>query len=225
MEALLSAIPLALSFDDRLLLFVNGLHSPYFDTFFYLVSDRFVWVPFYLALAFSVAKFHSWKTLCWLLLSMAFVMLITDYSASAFLRPAVARLRPANLENPLSAYVHIVNGYRGGSYGFPSAHAGNTWGLTFLFAFVYRRWRIFLLMALWAAIICYSRMYLGVHYFTDLLGGLCLGLLGATLAYGAFRSYLNPLQHSSFRTLAVPLCVYGMSFAALALTACFLRFP
>ena len=106
--------------------------------------------------------------------------------SASLIRPVVARLRPANLDNPLSAMVHVVDGYRGGAYGFPSSHAANTAGLTFFVIQVFRKRAMLWLMVGWMLLVCYSRMYLGVHFLGDILVGIIIGAVIGTLMARVF---------------------------------------
>ena len=112
---------------------------------------------------------------------------LADQLCATLIRPAVQRLRPANLDNPLSAMVHIVNGYRGGSYGFPSCHAANTFALVGLMLPIVRQRRFGIVMIAWAFTNCYSRIHLGVHYPGDLIVGATIGLAIGYLCYRLVR--------------------------------------
>ena len=101
------------------------------------------------------------------------------------------RLRPSNLSNPLSELTHIVNGYRGGSYGFPSCHAANSFALAVFAATMLRQRSFTIFILLWAVINCYSRVYLGVHYPGDLLVGAIIGSLIGYLCCRAAISVYN----------------------------------
>ena len=207
--------------DNQLLLAINGLHNTYFDTFMYAYSGKWVWVPMYAALVYLLFRNLPWKVALACLVGVALTITFADQLGASLIRPWVGRLRPANLENPISEYVHIVNGYRGGSYGFPSCHAANTFGLTFYLMFLVRRRGFTLFMCVWALLTCYSRAYLGVHYPGDLFAGALLGLCGAALMYGLFRRAVSYRRPQKFKELWVPMAVGGLTvFGMLIYAAC-----
>lgn len=169
--------------DDRLLLIVNGAHSPFFDAVMWCISGRWIWVPFYAVLAYLLFRRMSWKRASICLVTIGLIILAADQTCATLIRPEIGRLRPANLNNPLSSFVHVVNGYRGGRYGFPSCHAANTFALAVFMSLVIRhKWFTVMMFSL-AFIVSYSRMYLGVHYFGDLFCGATIGSLFAVLFY------------------------------------------
>lgn len=207
--------------DSQLLLAINGLHNPYFDTFMYAYSGKWIWIPMYAALVYVLFRNLSWRVALACLVGVALTITFADQIGASVIRPWVERLRPANLENPLSASVHIVNGYRGGSYGFPSCHAANTFGLTFYLMFLVRRRGFTLFMCAWALLTCYSRSYLGVHYPGDLLAGALLGLCGAALMYGLFRWLVGYRRPQHFKDLWVPMVTGGLTVAGMLVYAAF----
>lgn len=169
--------------DARLLLIVNGAHSPFFDSVMWCISGRWIWVPFYAVLAYLLFRRMSWKRASICLVTIGLIILAADQTCATLIRPEISRLRPANLNNPLSSFVHVVNGYRGGRYGFPSCHAANTFALAVFMSLVIRHKWFTVMMFSWAFIVSYSRMYLGVHYFGDLFCGATIGSLFAVLFY------------------------------------------
>lgn len=169
--------------DARLLLIVNGAHSPFFDSVMWCISGRWIWVPFYAVLAYLLFRRMSWKRASICLVTIGLIILAADQTCATLIRPEIGRLRPANLNNPLSSFVQVVNGYRGGRYGFPSCHAANTFALAVFMSLVIRHKWFTVMMFSWAFIVSYSRMYLGVHYFGDLFCGATIGSLFAVLFY------------------------------------------
>lgn len=169
--------------DARLLLIVNGAHSPFFDSVMWCISGRWIWVPFYAVLAYLLFRRMSWKRASICLVTIGLIILAADQTCATLIRPEIGRLRPANLNNPLSSFVHVVNGYRGGRYGFPSCHAANTFSLAVFMSLVIRHKWFTVMMFSWAFVVSYSRMYLGVHYFGDLFCGATIGSLFAVLFY------------------------------------------
>lgn len=169
--------------DARLLLIVNGAHSPFFDSVMWCISGRWIWVPFYAVLAYLLFRRMSWKRASICLVTIGLIILAADQTCATLIRPEIGRLRPANLNNPLSSFVHVLNGYRGGRYGFPSCHAANTFALAVFMSLVIRHKWFTVMMFSWAFVVSYSRMYLGVHYFGDLFCGATIGSLFAVLFY------------------------------------------
>ena len=161
--------------DTQVFLFFNGHHSDFFDIFMKLFTGRFIWVPMYTAIALMLWRAAGWSKFIFYILGVALAVTITDQLCATYIRPAVERLRPSNLENALSQFTYIVGDYRGGSYGFPSCHAANSFALASFVALLVRR-RVFAAFIIgWAVLNSYSRLYLGVHYPGDLLVGSVIG--------------------------------------------------
>ena len=138
-------------------------------------------------------------------------------------------MRPANLDNPISPLVHVVDGYRGGRYGFPSAHAANCWGAFFFVSYVFRRSVLSYVLATWALVMCWSRVYLGVHYVGDVTCGMFVGLANASVVYYLFQHYLRKYAQP-FRPkentckLYTPAVVCGVETLCMLIMAFFTRF-
>ncbi len=169
--------------DSHALLLLNNMHTPALDQIMFAVSDKWIWAPFYALLALLMFRQCTWRRAALALLLTALTVAATDQSCATLIRPAIGRLRPTSPDNPISALVHTVNGYRGGRYGFPSCHAANTFALaTFLSLYFRRRVATASLFA-WAITVSYSRIYLGVHYPGDVLCGMAIGTLYAMSAH------------------------------------------
>lgn len=157
--------------DSQLLLFLNSFHTPFLDRFMMLFTGRFIWAPMYaLILLLFFKKYNPLRAGVFVVMLVAAIAL-TDQTCATVLRPIFERLRPSNLNNPLSEFVTVVDGYRGGRYGFPSCHAANSFALAIFLSLVVRRRGFTLVIFGWAMLNSYSRMYLGVHYPGDILVG------------------------------------------------------
>lgn len=177
--------------DQQLLLTLNGLHAPFWDNFMWMVSAKLTWIPLYAALLFVLCKNFNLRTTLFFLAAITLTIIYADQICASLIRPLVERMRPSNPNNPLSEFVHIVNGKRGGRYGFPSCHASNSFGLAFILMLLLRQKPLNFFMLGWAILNSYSRIYLGVHYPGDLFVGMLVGLSGALLIYYLLRLCLR----------------------------------
>ena len=188
-----------LEIDLKLLLFINSWHEPWLDSVMVSLTNGLVWSPLFLiVIGVMIYKFR-WQSIA-MLLFVALVIFLTDRVSSGLIKPWVGRLRPSH-EPDLADLLHIVNGYRGGVFSFVSSHAANAFGVaTFLWLILRKNIKWIWLMFIWATIFSYTRIYLGVHYPSDILGGGVLGALIGLLVYKVGRSMpekLNPMPKTS----------------------------
>ncbi len=223
MTELTDLLSMLKAMDTMVFLTVNSHHNAYFDSVMWLVSGKLIWVPMYVSLFFVLLKNYSYKVVFAILLAIGVVILFTDSFTAQVIRPWVCRLRPSNLDNPMSSMVHIVDGYRGGAYGFPSNHASNTWGLAFFITFLFRRYKLTFFFFLWALLVCYSRMYLGVHYFGDLLIGGLLALAGASTVFYVFRKVSGDTRLQKVKFIYWPVWIGVATFLVIMLSSIFYR--
>lgn len=223
MTELTDLLSMLKAMDTMVFLTVNSHHNAYFDSVMWLVSGKLIWVPMYVSLFFVLLKNYSYKVVFAILLAIGVVILFTDSFTAQVIRPWVCRLRPSNLDNPMSSMVHVVDGYRGGAYGFPSNHASNTWGLAFFITFLFRRYKLTFFFFLWALLVCYSRMYLGVHYFGDLLIGALLALAGASTVFYVFRKVSGDTRLQKVKFIYWPVWIGVATFLVIMVSSIFYR--
>ena len=160
--------------DRALFLTLNGWHSPFLDYVMWYVSARIYWIPLYIILLVMIFRRFGWKNTLVIILTISAVIAATDQTAYHFFKLTFERLRPSH--NPeIEHLVHSVNGYKGGVYGFVSNHAANSFALAVFVSLIFRTRWVILGMLFWAVLIGYSRIYLGVHYPGDIIGGVILG--------------------------------------------------
>ena len=188
-----------LKLDSQLFLFLNNLGSSKFDAFWIFLSYKESNIFFYLSLLIFYFYKES-KTIKLLevfhsLLFIAIMILIADQTANLF-KDSFQRLRPCYNESLIDS-VRLVKESCGGKYGFFSAHASNSFSLAVFFGLLYKnRFRyIIYISLLYASLISYSRIYLGVHFPLDILFG---GVYGITIGLVVFRIYENKLDFFKF---------------------------
>jgi undecaprenyl-diphosphatase len=167
--------------DHSAFAFLNGLHTPVMDAVMWYLTNPLLWLPFYLLLLWAVFRTYRTKGF-WVLLFVALMITASD-QISVVVKDSVMRLRPS--QDPSLCCVHLVNGYKGGLYGFYSSHASNTFAIAVLVIVILRKEFCFIapVVLFWAVVMSYTRIYLGVHYPGDVLAGMMIGcVLG--LAFG-----------------------------------------
>lgn len=176
------------SLDNRVLLFINGMHSPFIDEAMFCISGRFTWIPLYAVLvAFIIYKY---KRQSWIMILFAVLAIVLSDQLANLVKNEVMRLRPSHTPG-IMEMLHYYWGsdgkpYEGGLYGFVSNHGANSSALTLYVALLLRNKYITGILIVWACLLCYSRMYLGVHFPSDILGGILVGCVSGFICYKGF---------------------------------------
>lgn len=169
------------TWDLALFSWVNGNYHPFWDEAMYFISERWPWIPAYLLCLFIVFKREHWKSFLLFIIGIALLILFSDQITSGFMKPFFQRFRPCRTEADLDILVHIVKGHCGGKFGFASSHSANFFALATFLSFYFRERKWSMLFFFLAALVAYSRVYLGVHYPGDVLVGAMIGILGGVL--------------------------------------------
>lgn len=169
--------------DTQLFLFLNGISSPIADFIMYWLSHREIWIPLYLFLIYLLYRHYGKMAIALVLLALLLFAISDRVSVVAF-KDVFQRLRPCH-EPALEGLVYTLHGRCGGKFGFISSHASNTFSLaTFMALLFWNKFRfIAVFMLVWASLVSYSRVYLGVHYPGDIIAGAMVGAIEALLIY------------------------------------------
>ncbi len=168
--------------DTQVFLFLNSLHVSWLDDPMYYIGRKYTWVPFYVILAVFVFIKYRFRGFLVMLFILALITL-SDQAAN-LLKNTTMRLRPGH-EPEIADLVHVVRDRRGGRFGFVSGHAANSFALAIFLIKLLRdkfKWMV-PLMIFWACLKSYNRIYLGVHYPGDVIGGALLGIMLALILY------------------------------------------
>ncbi len=171
-------------FDQQVFLFINSSNSPFFDQVMHAISGRLIWAPLYLAILIYLGIKYKRKFLIILIFTILAITLSDQ--ASVVLKNLTQRLRPCN-DPSLTGLVHLINGECGGLFSFVSSHAANSFNVAFLSLLLIKKRWYSISIIVWATVIGYSRIYLGVHYPGDVI---CGYLLGAFIGWGIYSLYV-----------------------------------
>lgn len=166
---------------------LNGSNSLFFDNVMWTISGRFVWIPLFLFILFLFFYRTPRKEAILVTLFFILVFVATDQISSSFFKPFFERFRPTHHPD-FRNLVDIVNNYRGGRYGFISGHATNSFGLASFLSLLFRNRFVVFATFLWAMVNSYTRIYLGVHFISDIVAGMIVGSLVALLLYWIYAA-------------------------------------
>ena len=223
-----------IEFDKQLLLAVNGSDSLFLDGLAKTLTTAATWIPLYISLFYMVVKNNDTvQKIAFIVLCAGLCVLFAGGIDDMIVKPMVARWRPTH-DPEIGMLVDVVNGYRGGKYGFFSAHACNTFSIAVFFSLLVRSRLLTCFLFGWSFINCWTRLYLGVHYPGDILVGLLGGLtVGASIwflykkitdRWISSRNYVSEQYTSTgymLYDIDVVVSVLVLTIAYAILSACF----
>jgi membrane-associated phospholipid phosphatase len=173
-----------IALDTALFRFVNiTLANPVFDAVMPFVTNGEHWVI--AAVLMAAVLLHAERGRgVWIAVGVAVVFAACDQTSAHLLKPIVARLRPCHVVEGANLLVGCSN-----AYSFPSAHAANSMGMAVFLTYVFPKWRwVFFGLC---GLMSISRVFVGVHYPFDIVGGWVIGVLAGFALIGLVKMYLH----------------------------------
>ena len=168
--------------DKELLIWLNSHNTPFWDVVMMFFTRKEFWIPLYLLLLYQIYKVKGKEAIYWILGAFLLVFLCDQISTQLF-KNVFERFRPSH-DPSLEGMVNLVSGYKGGRYGFVSSHATNSFGFALFTSLLFRNKLYTFFIFSWSLLVIYTRIYLGVHFPGDVMGGMILGLI---LGYAVYR--------------------------------------
>lgn len=214
-------------YEKNLFFLINSTHTNFWDNVMWLFSDMKIWIPLALFLIFNITYKKNWKQWLPILFGIALVFILCDQASSHIIKPLVARPRPTHYPG-IMEHVRTLFGYTGGQYGFISGHATNSFGFAIFTSLLFRNRFFTIIILVWASIIAYSRIYLGVHFISDIVGGIIAGIAIGFLVYKGYKYITSKIQVNAtslynieysdkqINTTTISIILYILSFSILS---------
>lgn len=226
-----------LVWERDLFLTLNGCHTPYWDEVMWLYSGKAVWLPLAIFIIVVLSYKKNWKEVVFILLGIALTITLCDQFASGICKPLFHRFRPTHHPDFMDV-VQTVFGYRGGRYGFISSHAANAFGFAMFMTLLLRNKLLGITLFIWATVNAYTRIYLGVHFISDIVPGILSGLIFGYISYHIYKwaryhflrasvypFFSEPAQmYQGKRVQAITIAVWVMFAVLLCFSSVFVPF-
>lgn len=187
-------------YEEKLFFLINSSHNHFFDCTMWLFSSIKSWIPLIIVIIFHIVYKRSWKQWLPVLIAITLVFVLSDQFSSHIMKPLFARPRPTHYPG-IMEHVRILNDYIGGKYGFISGHAANSFGFAMFSALLFRNKLYSIIVFVWAIIMSYSRIYLGVHFVSDIVGGIIAGLIIGFCVYRLYYFFTKKLSKNNMSFL------------------------
>ena len=174
-----------LPLERELFFAVNGSESIYLDNAMWTYTSTLTWLPMVIFILYIAFRNQKLKEGLLVLGALVLLFVLTDQISSSFFKPLFKRFRPTHHPDFMNL-VDVVRDYRGGKYGFISGHSTNSFGLAIFFSLLFKNKYVTAFMIFWAVLNSYTRVYLGVHFISDIIGGLILGTLIGFFVYEVY---------------------------------------
>jgi len=188
--------------DEYLFRIINSAGWEQMDQLMILISSKWFWIPLYIYILYLIYKRFSDQFLK-ILFALGLLIFLADFGSVHLFKEVFERARPCHLLEG----IRVVDGC-GGPFGFISSHASNSFAIAFFMALLFRNFWGFAWLFSWAVVIGFSRIYLGVHYPFDILGGMFWGLFVSLLVYYIYKMKIKDFDFLWFGWLAL-VCIWN----------------
>ena len=176
------------SIDIFLFHIINNSGFNEMDSTLLFISNKLSWIPLYILLLYMLYKKYA-EYFIWILISLGLLIFLADFGSVHLFKNIFERLRPCHQLDTIEN-IRLVKDC-GGLYSFISSHAANSFAIAFFIGLLFKKLKGFVFLFSWAVIIGFSRIYLGVHFPFDIVGGMFWGLLVSILVYQLLKIKLN----------------------------------